>query len=74
MYSQVTDVDGSPTRWGRWDPPSLNGDPAWSDERGLNSLQILSYIIASHRLATEAGAATIASHHAHTRSDTGRRG
>ena len=32
------------TRWGHWDPADLNGEFSWSDERGLNSLQIVSYL------------------------------
>merc|ERR1711871_959507 len=32
------------TRWGHWDPADLNGKFSWSDERGLNSLQIVSYL------------------------------
>src|ERR1017187_9583080 len=47
-YSLV-DWDGTPTRWGVYDPVSLNDTPArWSD-RGLNSLSILSYLkVAEH--------------------------
>ena len=32
------------TKWGHWDPLDLNGNFSWSDERGLNSLQILAYL------------------------------
>jgi len=46
---RIIDADGTPTRWGRYDPPSLNDDPAWSDERGLNSLQARSLCIRSRR-------------------------
>ena len=32
------------TKWGHWDPLDMNGNFSWSDERGLNSLQILAYL------------------------------
>jgi hypothetical protein len=40
----LVDVDGQPTRWGMWAPERLNHDPAWRAERGLNSLEMLSYL------------------------------
>ena len=33
-------VAGVPTRWGVWAPEKLNGDQNWSDERGVNSVQV----------------------------------
>jgi two component regulator with propeller domain len=36
--------DGKPTRWGVWAPERLNLDPTWLAERGLNSLEILSFL------------------------------
>ncbi len=45
----LTDHDGKPTRWGIFNPESLNHDINWSVERGLNSLSLLSYLtVASH--------------------------
>jgi len=45
----LVDVDGRPTRWGMWAPERLNHDPAWRAERGLNSLEVLSYLkVAAH--------------------------
>lgn len=45
----LTDIDGSPTRWGVFGPQFLNRDPHWWPERGLNSLSILSYLtVAAH--------------------------
>ncbi|MBX3734540.1 MAG: hypothetical protein KF791_18340 [Verrucomicrobiae bacterium] len=45
----LTDHDGRPTRWGVYAPQSLNTDPAWWAERGLNSLSLLSYLaVAEH--------------------------
>lgn len=40
----LIDFDGLPTRWGIWHPDSLNHSPNWKFERGLNSLQILSFL------------------------------
>jgi hypothetical protein len=40
----LIDFDGKPTRWGIWHPDSLNNSPNWMFERGLNSLQILSFL------------------------------
>lgn len=37
------------TRWGVYSPKYINDDPTWWEERGLNSLSILSYLkIADH--------------------------
>jgi hypothetical protein len=35
---------GTPTKWGRWNPYWINTVRSWSDQRGLNSLQMLSYL------------------------------
>ncbi len=40
----MIDFDGLPTRWGIWNPDSLNHSKNWMFERGLNSLQILSHL------------------------------
>jgi hypothetical protein len=42
----LIDHTGLPTTWGRWAPSVINFDRAWSDERGLQSLQMLAYISA----------------------------
>ena len=45
----LLDIDGKPTRWGVWAPERLNDDPRWRAERGLNSLEMLSYLkVAQH--------------------------
>jgi len=45
----LVDIDGKPTTWGVWAPERLNDDPKWWEERGLNSLEILSHLkVASH--------------------------
>lgn len=40
----LIDYDGKPTRWGIWHPDSLNHSPNWMYEKGLNSLQALSFL------------------------------
>jgi len=40
----VRDITGLPSKWGNWNPRDLNTEESWADERGLNSLQILSYL------------------------------
>ncbi len=40
---------GRRTRWGVWAPEKLNRDPDWIEDRGLNSLEILSHLkVAEH--------------------------
>ena len=40
----LTDWDGKPTRWAVFNPEALNQDLAWWEERGMNSLSMLSYL------------------------------
>jgi len=48
------DIDGKHTRWGVWSPEKLNDDPNWRAERGINSLEILSYLkLAFHMSGNE---------------------
>jgi hypothetical protein len=35
---------GKMTRWGVWGPQFINDDPTWTDQRGLNSIEILSHL------------------------------
>ncbi len=45
----LVDYDGNPTRWGIYNPDSLNQDVNWWSERGLKSLSMLSYLtVAEH--------------------------
>ncbi len=41
-HFNLCDVDGKPTRWGVWNPDSLNGPRIL--ENGLNSLEILAFL------------------------------
>jgi hypothetical protein len=45
----LRDIDGLPTRWGRWDPGYLQRPYGWY-ARGLNGLEILTYMRTSHAL------------------------
>jgi hypothetical protein len=46
----LIDKDGKPTRWGVWNPQDLNDSPDWVDDRGTNSLQMLSYLLLAYKL------------------------
>jgi hypothetical protein len=46
----LIDWDGKPTRWANFDPKSLNQDPNWFAERGLNSMSVLSYLAVAHHM------------------------
>jgi hypothetical protein len=40
----LRDIDGQHTKWAVWAPEFLNDDPDWRQERGINSVEILSYL------------------------------
>ena len=40
----LVDIDGNHTKWAVWSPKMLNNDPDWRAERGINSLEMLSYL------------------------------
>lgn len=40
----LIDIDGMHTEWGVWAPEYLNNDPDWASEKGVNSVEILSYL------------------------------
>lgn len=46
----LKDIDGKHTHWGVWAPKYLNHDPDWQDERGINSVEILSYLLATYHM------------------------
>jgi hypothetical protein len=47
----LVDTDGRHTRWGVWAPERLNQDPDWSMERGINSVEVLSFLKLAHHLS-----------------------
>lgn len=46
----LVDVTNVSTRWGVWSPSAINLNQSWADERGLNSLQILSGLLSAYRI------------------------
>jgi hypothetical protein len=50
----LIDHDGTPTRWGVFNPDMLNHDPRWSNERGIRSLSLLSYLAATEHVTGDA--------------------
>jgi len=46
----LKDIDGTHTRWGVWAPEQLKHDPDWANERGINALEILSYLKTSYHI------------------------
>lgn len=51
---QLIDWDGERTKWGFWNPESLNDDPENYMESGLNSTQILSFLKVSYYITGDA--------------------
>jgi hypothetical protein len=56
----LVDHDGRPTRWAVFGPKQLNDDPDWWQERGLNSLSLLSYLRVAEHVSGDARYAAIA--------------
>jgi hypothetical protein len=53
--SNLQDWTGFPTTWGRWSPDYVNEWRAYSDERGLQSLQILAFYEAARNVTLITG-------------------
>lgn len=47
---RLVDHDGQPTRWAVFAPDALNTDRLWYEERGLNSLSMLTYLRIAHHV------------------------
>jgi len=45
------DIDGTHTQWAVWSPEKLNHDADWSPERGINSVEILSYLKLAYHMS-----------------------
>ena len=45
------DIDGTHTQWAVWSPEKLNHDPDWRAERGINSVEILSYLKLAYHMS-----------------------
>ena len=50
---KLVDANGEPTLFGFWDPETINDDDNHSLERGPYSVQILSTLLAAHRICAE---------------------
>ena len=50
---QLVDLDGKPTRWGRWSPEYFSQAGEGNAARGLNALEILSFIKTAEALTGE---------------------
>lgn len=50
----LVDHDGLATRWSVFGPTALNLTPRWIDERGLNSLSMLTYLRIAHHMTGDA--------------------
>ena len=48
---------GNATRWGRWDPGWINGGRGHSDNRGVNSVQIIGHLRSAAKLSSAADVA-----------------
>ena len=44
---QLIDYTGKPTSWGKWDPANINGNRAFSDGRGVQSVEVLAMLAAA---------------------------
>lgn len=44
-------VDGTHTKWAVWAPEKLNHDPDWAPERGINSVEILSFLKLAYHMS-----------------------
>jgi len=47
----LKDLDGTHTKWGVWSPQKLNHDPDWRAERGVNSVEILSFLKLAYHMS-----------------------
>lgn len=47
----LKDIDGTHTTWAVWSPEKLNHDPDWAAERGINSVEILSYLKLAYHMS-----------------------
>jgi hypothetical protein len=44
-------ADGTHTKWAVWAPERLNDDPDWAPERGINSVEILSFLKLAYHMS-----------------------
>ncbi|WP_026631203.1 ligand-binding sensor domain-containing protein [Dyadobacter alkalitolerans] len=46
----LTDVDGTHTRWSVWSPDKLNRDPEWLPDRNQNSMELLAFMTLAYHV------------------------
>lgn len=56
----LRDIDGQHTLWAVWSPEKLNDDPNWFSERGINSMEILSFLRVAHHMTGDKRYADVA--------------
>ncbi|NND31002.1 MAG: hypothetical protein HKN76_00335 [Saprospiraceae bacterium] len=49
----LVDIDGKPTRWGRWNPEYVNGFPVGVGDRKLNSSNITGFLQAAYHFTQD---------------------
>jgi len=49
----LVDIDGKPTRWGRWNPEYVNGFPVGVGDRKLNSSNITGFLQAAYHFTKD---------------------
>jgi streptogramin lyase len=49
----LKDLDGTHTKWAVWAPEKLNNDPDWAPERGVNSVEILSFLKLAYHISSD---------------------
>jgi hypothetical protein len=50
----LRDIDETHTKWGVWSMEKLNNNPDWAPERGVNSVEILSYLKLAYHVSGNA--------------------
>ena len=48
---RLCDIDGLPTTWACWDPNELNRKDMWMWEKGINSLEILTFLTVAYHVS-----------------------
>ena len=48
---RLCDVDGLPTTWAIWDPEQLNRNNMWHFEKGINSLEMLTFLSVAYHVS-----------------------
>ena len=52
-FTLIDPVTNKPTSWGFWDPAKIDGNPDWYDDRGENSLEMLTYLVNAYEVSND---------------------